>query len=63
VRQRRMLVILGRVLFAPLENQGDHLKGLVNPKKQFHPKSRNEGFLFFLECQRTDKPQNCGDVV
>ena len=26
-------------------------------------KSHNEGLFSFLECQRTGKPQNCGDVV
>jgi len=58
-------VILERKLFILLENQGDHLRGLINPGKllrQSYPKSHNEG-LFFLECQRIGKPQNCGDVV
>jgi len=62
----RMTVILRRKLFTLLENLGHHLRGLMNPGKllrQFYPKSRNEGLLFFLECQRTSEPQNCGDVV
>ena len=44
-------VILGRKLFALLENHGDHLKRLVNPRKllrHFYPKSRNDGLLFFF---------------
>ena len=32
VRRRRIPVIQGRILFAPLENQGNHLKGLINKK-------------------------------
>jgi len=46
----RMLVIIGMILYTPLESQDDDLKGLVNLKKllrQFNRKSCNEFFFFF----------------
>ena len=46
-------VSVGRKQFTLKENQGDHLKGLVNPGKllrQFFLQRRNEGLFIFLEC-------------
>ena len=61
-----MSMIMVMILCKALESQGGHLRGLLRSKKllrKFNPKSCNEGFLLFLECQRLGQPKNCGNVV
>ena len=44
---------IGQEIVCTKKKQGDHLRGLVNPKKllsQFSLKRHNEGLFIFLEC-------------